>query len=125
MFSGRLLSLRDPNASAWWAVSDSRSADAAVSEMVIQLEMVGWPLLEEWLTPEGIARQVDASEFGYPKGTPLQKAMAQALLLMDRGPSEALDSALARCAQTAPEPKTRSVSEFSVWVRAQAIASRN
>jgi hypothetical protein len=111
---------------AWWEIDDSISADAAVSEIVMQLEMVGWPLLNDWLSRESLRRRVDEGDFGFSKANlPLRVAMAQALLLMDGGPSRELHAKLEECRRNAGEQKLRMVEKFEDWVRAQAEQPRH
>jgi hypothetical protein len=53
----------------------------------MRLELVGWPLLDDWLTRDGLKRRVDEGDSGFSKANlPLRVAMAQALLLLDGGP---------------------------------------
>jgi hypothetical protein len=111
---------------AWWEIDDSIGADSAVSEIVMQLEMVGWPLLDDWLTRDGLKRRVDEGDFGFSKANlPLRVAMAQALLLMDGGPSPELRAILEECRRHAGEQYMRMVQKFEAWVNAQAEQSPN
>lgn len=48
----------------WWDVSDPESAVAAVTDMVVQLEAAGWPVLGRMLTAGGMLDQIRRGDLG-------------------------------------------------------------
>ncbi|MBO9703966.1 MAG: DUF4304 domain-containing protein [Arthrobacter sp.] len=115
-----------PDHETWWEVTDDASALSAVADMVSQLEVSGWPILDRLLRPGGMLSQIRLGSLGHVKGDGIavSLARAEALLLMDRGPSaelgERLQFALDNCAPMKRESTTR----FVAWVREQAQSAR-
>lgn len=103
----------------WWDVSDPKSAGAAVTDMVAQLQTAGWPVLDRLLAVGGMLNQVRRGDLGHMKRANFEVffARAKALLLMDQGPSleleESLRYALEHCILTQKENAMR----FDKWVR--------
>jgi hypothetical protein len=109
----------------WWEITEKNSAQLAVSEMVRQLESEGWPLLEDWLTHEGLAKRIGEGSFGFFQANDRKTAMAQALLLMDAGPSAALDGWLEQCIESSTYVQKVDAERFKDWALTQSLADRN
>jgi hypothetical protein len=110
----------------WWEVEDTESARAAAVDMVVQLARDGWPDLDRMLAPGGMLDQVHSGDLGFTKRESfgLLFDRAEALLLMDDGPSDALNSRL-KDALDGVRPDQRAHAElFNEWVLAQARTAR-
>lgn len=111
-----------PGWDVWWEITDGASATSAVADMVVQLDAAGWPVLDRLLRPENMLEQVRTGTLGNWKRSShnVLFARAEALLLMDGGPSpelhERLQFALDNCI---PEQRENAL-EFDAWVREQA-----
>ncbi len=109
----------------WWEISDAESAVVAATDMIAQLEAAGWPLLDRMLQPGGMLQQVRSGDLGMVKQANFEVffACAAALLLMDAGPSDELETnlhlALAGCMPSERED----AHEFDQWVRQQASSA--
>ena len=113
-------------ADGWWEVGASaQAATEAVSDMVTQLELRGWDELDRMLTRDGMLAKVRAGDLGFARRQyfALLFARAEALLLMDDGPSEALDELLASALEGASPAQRESAMRFEDWVRRQAAAA--
>jgi hypothetical protein len=109
----------------WWELCDVDSARAAVVDMIVQLDRSGWPVLESMFTREAMLGRVRDGDLGDMRrgNFGVFFARAQALLLMDDGPSDALESQL-RYALDNVMPRQREHAErFDSWVRAQAAST--
>lgn len=106
----------------WWEVDDNESAVAAATDMVGQLEVAGWPVLDRMLTPSGMLDQIQNGDLGEMKRANFKAffAMAEALLLMDQGPSEALERKLQYALQHCMPRQKENAERFDAWVRDQA-----
>jgi hypothetical protein len=106
----------------WWEITDAASATSAAADMVIQLDVAGWPVLDRLLRPESMLEQLGTGSLGNLKRSDFGVffARAEALLLMDGGPSpelhERLQFALENCT---PQQKENAL-VFDAWVRQQA-----
>jgi hypothetical protein len=106
----------------WWDVTDDESAGLAVADMVTQLDRAGWPVLETMFSREATKARLQDGDLGLMKRSNSQVffARAEALLLMDAGRSDDLESRLDD-ALTNVMPRQRDHAErFDAWVRAQA-----
>jgi uncharacterized protein DUF4304 len=105
-----------------WDVYDQESALLAVSDMVVQLDRVGWPVLERMFDRTAMVERVRSRELGSIRNsaTIAFLARAEALLLMDAGPSDTLESLLAHSMNTSPAGGRAHAERFNSWVRAQA-----
>jgi hypothetical protein len=113
----------------WWDVYDEASAAAAVGNIIGQLDGGGWARLDSLLEPRGLLAAVQSGDLGFVKRTSANVtlfASAEALLLMDAGPSDGLDAALEvlRLAQGRTEAETRSRGDYVSWVQTQSVAGR-
>jgi len=108
----------------WWEVSDDRSARAAVADMTDQLDRAGWHVLERMFPREALTTRLHDRDLG-PMRPPTFDAFfvrAEALLLMDDGPSEELDRRLDSLLSNGMPEHREHDEQFDAWVRAQAAA---
>jgi hypothetical protein len=103
---------------AWWAVSDVESARVAVADMNVQLDRAGWPVLDSLFPRETLLARLHNGELGFGDGVLL--ARAEALLLMDAGPSEALESRLRYALDNVTARQREHAERFDAWVRAES-----
>lgn len=106
----------------WWEVTDEGSAFEAAQAMVVGLEANGWPLLKRLLTRDGMLSQIRSGDLGDMRRTSLGVffAMAEALMLMDEGPSSALDEQLGFAISNGMPTQAENARRFDEWVREQA-----
>ena len=106
----------------WWDVSDDESAHVAVADMNVQLDSAGWPVLEEMFAREAMMIRLREGDLGMMKRSNFGVffARAEALLLMDDGPSEALESALRYALDNCIPRQRENAERFDQWVRAEA-----
>ncbi|WP_203704834.1 DUF4304 domain-containing protein [Asanoa iriomotensis] len=106
----------------WWEVTDEESAVAVAADMVVQLEAAGWPVLDRLLTAGGMLDQVRCGDLGYMKQANFDVffARAEALLLMDQGPSDLLEKNLRHAREHCIATQHENAKKFDEWVRAQA-----
>jgi hypothetical protein len=97
---------------AWWAVSDEGSAHLAVADMNAQLDAAGWPVLESMFSRDAMLARLHDGDLGFFQRSHFEHyfVRAEALLLMDAGPSAELEACL----------DTLRDDEFGAWVRTQA-----
>lgn len=109
----------------WWEITDHVSATDAVTDMVRRLEESGWALLDSLLAGDRMLDRVRRGDLGFAKGEHFREhfAAAEALLLMDQGPSEALDACLTGFGDDMRPAQRKNAEKFDVWVRAQAQRS--
>lgn len=106
----------------WWDVTDDESARVAVEDMVAQLDRAGWPVLESMFFREAMMSRLHDGDLGMMKRSNFGVffARAEALLLMDAGPSDALEAQLDYAlANVMPEQRDHA-ERFDAWVRSQA-----
>ena len=106
----------------WWDVFDEASARTAAADIRAQLDKAGWPVLESMFSREAMLARLKEGELGMMRrsNAGVFFARAEALLLMDAGLSDALESRLAY-ALTDVAPRQREDAErFDAWVRAEA-----
>ncbi len=111
-----------PGQDDWWEITDAASAMSAVEDMVVQLDVAGWSVLDRLLSPEGMLEKVRAGVLGpwkRPSGG-VFLARAEALLLMDDGPSPELDERLQYALQNCIQRQREHAVEFDACVRDQA-----
>lgn len=109
-------------ADGWWEVVDDASARTVVADMCAQLERAGWPVLDEMFSRGALMARLRDGDLGMMKRSNFEKFFndAEALLLMDAGPSDELEQRLA-ATQVNVLPNHRAHTEkFVTWVRAQA-----
>ena len=106
----------------WWQVDSPRRVGQAVEDMRAQLERQGWPVLSHLLDRDALLDQVRRGQLGFWRKdlVPGFFATAEALLLMDAGPSRALDEQLALVRATSTAAQVESADRFVRWVRQQA-----
>jgi hypothetical protein len=106
----------------WWEITDAASAVSAVEDMVGQLDVAGWPVIEQLLRREGMLEQVRTGGLGHwtQPSAGVFLARAEALLLMDGGPSPALDERLQYALENCTPQQREHGVEFDAWVRDQA-----
>jgi hypothetical protein len=106
----------------WWQVDSPRRVGPAVDDMRAQLERQGWPVLSRLLDRAAMVDQVRSGRLGSwrKEHVPGIFAVAEALLLMDEGPSPALDEQLAIARATSTALQAQSAERFERWVRGQA-----
>jgi hypothetical protein len=109
----------------WWDVSDPRSAVAAVTDMVTQLEAAGWPVLGRLLEAGGMLAQIRRGDLGGMTRANFGVffARAEALLLMDQGPSEQLEACLCYALEHCGPAQRENAMQFDEWVRGQSRAA--
>ena len=110
-----------PGQDVWWEITDAASAVSAVEDMVVQLDVAGWPILDRLLRPEGMLEQTRAGGLRRWSGSNSEVflARAEALLLMDAGPSPALNERLKYALENCPPGQREYAAEFDTWVRDQ------
>jgi hypothetical protein len=106
----------------WWEVSDDASAVAAAIDMVAQLNEVGRPVLDRMLVDGGMLDQVRRGDLGFltKEYHAVSFARAEALLLMDYGPSEELEEQLRRAREGCIPTQEEAALHFDTWVRNQS-----
>ena len=109
----------------WWDVGDDESARAAVADMNVQLQRAGWPVLEEMFAREAMMVRLREGDLGMMKRSNFGVffARAEALMLMDDGPSEALESALQYALDNCIPRQRENAERFDQWVRAEAAST--
>ncbi|MGW9632036.1 DUF4304 domain-containing protein [Agromyces sp. NPDC055520] len=109
----------------WWEIKDQVSATDVVADMVTRLEASGWALLESLLARDRMLERVRRGDLGFAKGEHFREhfAAAEALLLMDQGPSDALDACLTGFGNDVTSAQRANPEKFDNWVRAQAQQS--
>lgn len=114
-------------ADGWWEVSDASSARAAVEDMVVQLQSNGLPILQRLLDPGELLVQVRADNLGWMKREHqgVFFSRAEALLLMDAGPSAALEKHLNEALTNVTETQRANALHFDGWVRQQSARARH
>jgi hypothetical protein len=110
----------------WWEVEDTDSAQAAVVDMASQLERNGWPDLDRMLAPTGMLDRIHTGDLGFMKRENFGGMFdrAEALLLMDEGPSDALDSRLKQALESVRPDQRENAERFNEWVLGQAQSAR-
>lgn len=105
-----------------WEFTDLVSARAAVVDMVAQLEAGGWEQMTSLLDQQAMLDQVRAGDLGFFKLPHHEHvfARAEALLLMEAGPSGELDAQLARARRGLEPSQVAAFDRFEAWVRQQA-----
>ena len=93
--------------------------------MVAQLESAGWPVLDRMLADGGILEQIRRGDLGHMKRVDHEVlfARAEALLLMDQGPSEELNESLRNALEHCTGKQKENAMRFDEWVRAQSRAA--
>jgi len=106
----------------WWEVSDDESAHVAVAGMKVQLERAGWAVLDELFARDSMVARLRRGDLGMMKRSDfgVHFARAEALMLMDDGPSEALESALRHALDNCMPTQRENAERFDQWVRAEA-----
>jgi hypothetical protein len=106
----------------WWEVSDAASADAAVADMVEQLDRAGWRVLDGLFSRDAMLARLEDGDLGMMKRPNFGVffARAEALLLLDAGPSDALESRLDYALSNVIPRGREHAEHFDAWVRAQA-----
>ena len=106
----------------WWEVSDDESARAAVEDMTVQLDRVGWPVPERMFSRDAMMTRLREGDLGIMKRSNFGVlfARAEALLLMDHGASDELESRLDYALTNVTPTQRQSAERFDVWVRAEA-----
>jgi hypothetical protein len=106
----------------WWDVSDDESARAAVADMTVQLDRAGWPVLASMFSRDAVMARLRDGDLGVMKRSIFGVffARAEALLLMDAGPSEALESQLDYALSNVIPRQRDHAERFDAWVRAEA-----
>jgi hypothetical protein len=109
-----------PGQDVWWEITDAASALSTVKDMVVQLDAAGWPALDRLLRPDGMLEQVRTGAIGKQSSAGVFLARAEALLLMDAGPSPELDERLQYALENCTPRQREHALEFDAWVRDQA-----
>ncbi len=107
----------------WWNLdATARSALAAATDMITQLDLSGWHALDRMMMSGGMLEQVRRGNLGDMKreNFGVYFARAEALLLMDNGPSTALDERLSFALENVIPRQGETAQRFDEWVRAQA-----
>ncbi|MFD1827116.1 DUF4304 domain-containing protein [Mumia zhuanghuii] len=106
----------------WWEITDENSANEAVTDMISQLDRAGWPVLERMFSREAMMARLHDGDLGMMKRSNLGVffARAEALMLMDAGPSHALDSRLDDALTNGTPTQRDHAERFDTWVRAEA-----
>ena len=109
----------------WWDVSDDDSASRAVADMNTQLERGGWPVLDAMFSREAMLGRLHDGDLGMMRRSNfgVHFARAEALLLMDGGPSEALESHLNYALDNVMPTQREHAERFDAWVRTEAAKS--
>jgi hypothetical protein len=116
-----------PGVDGWWEVSDNTSAVEAVADMLVQLDHTGWARLDDLLTRDGMLAALRRGDLGFMKreNFPVFFARAEALLLMDSGLTERLESLLTEALNGAMAAQRQNADDFDGWVRSQAELQTN
>jgi hypothetical protein len=106
----------------WWEVTDPDSAVATATDMAVQLEAIGWPLLDRMLADGGMLDQIRRGSLGFKRRTSFGVlfARAEALMVMDCGPSKELDEHLRYALEHCTAAQRENAIVFDEWVRAQS-----
>lgn len=106
----------------WWDVFDDESARVAVADINAQLDRAGWPVLERMFSRDAMMTRLRDGDLGMLKRSKFGVlfARAEALMLMDAGPSEALESQLDYALISVMPPQSEHAEWFDAWVRAEA-----
>jgi hypothetical protein len=123
LYKQRLLPSNTPDGNeGWWQVDSLRRVPQVVDDMQAQLERQGWPVLCRLLERDEMLDRVRQGDLGFwrKENVPGYFATAEALLLMDAGPSRALDEQLALVRATSTAAQVESADRFVRWVRQQA-----
>lgn len=106
----------------WWDAFDDESARLAVADMNGQLGQSGWPVLAELFSREVMLARVRSGDLGMSKRSNhgVFFARAEALLLMDDGPTDALASLLDYALSNVGPMQRGHAERFDAWVRDQA-----
>lgn len=109
----------------WWEISDDESAHASCNDMIVQLEHAGWPILDGFFSRDALLTKIRNQDLGWFKGESFDVyfARAQALLLMDAGPSDALETQLAYALDNTMPTQPEAAAHFDGWVRSEAAKS--
>ena len=123
LYQQRLFPSSTPDGNeGWWQVDSPRRVPQVVDDMRAQLERRGWPVLSRLLERDAMVDRVRRGDLGFWRkaNVPGYFATAEALLLMDAGPSPALDEQLALVRATSTAAQAESADRFIRWVRQQA-----
>lgn len=123
LFRGRLNPEGTPESQDdWWKVSDAESAHTAVADMIVQLDRAGWPVLEQMFTRDAFMARLQDGDLGMHRrsNSDVVFARAEALLLMDAGPSDALESRLSHALNNVTPYELEYAKRFDAWVRSEA-----
>lgn len=103
-------------------MTDDESAGLAVADMITQLDRAGWPVLEGMFSREAMKARLQDGDLGMMKRPNFRVffARAEALLLMDAGPSDDLESRLDYALSNGMPSQRDHAERFDAWVRAQA-----
>jgi len=106
----------------WWEVADDESARVAVADMRTQLDRAGWSVLDGLFCRDAMMTRLRDGDLGLWKRPSFGVlfARAEALLLMDAGPSDALSSCLQYAKDNATATQREHAERFDSWVRAEA-----
>jgi hypothetical protein len=106
----------------WWDVFDPKSAHQAVADMNAQLDRSGWPVLERMFSRDAMMARLRDGDLGLMKRSNFEVyfARAEALLLMDDGPSVTLESRLDYALNNVTQSQAEHAHRFDAWVRAEA-----
>jgi hypothetical protein len=74
-----------PGYDAWWEIGDEREAVAAAHDMVEQLAVGGWPVLERMLDRQAMLEQLRSGELGMLKRENFKELFAHAEALLIAG----------------------------------------
>jgi hypothetical protein len=109
----------------WWEVADVESARLSVADMNAQLDVAGWPVLEDMFTREVMMSRLRGGDLGVMKrsGSGVFFARAEAVLLMVDGPSDALEAQLRHALDNGMPAQRERAERFDAWVRAEAARS--
>lgn len=114
-----------PGMDRWWEVKDSRCALTVATDMCVQLEAAGWPVLDRMLNPGGMPAQIREGLLGSRRRKDFEVlfARAEALLLMDRGLTDELERSLRNARKDCPPARKADTRRFDEWVRQQALTA--
>lgn len=106
----------------WWDVTDDESARRAVADMIEQLDRAGWPVLESMFSREAMTARLQDGDLGMMRRSNFGVffARAEALLLMDAGPSDELEARLDYALSNVIPRQRDHAMRFDTWVRSQA-----
>lgn len=90
--------------------------------MIGRLDQAGWPVLESMFSREAMMTRLREGDLGMMKRSNFRAffARAEALLLMDAGPSDALQSRLEDALDNVMPTQRDHAQRFDIWVRAEA-----